>query len=68
MDIARVRRAASRVGIVNQYGSTETQQALAYHVVPLPPSGAAERLSGAFDVFPAGRVFPMRNCSCSAGQ
>ncbi|MEP6619263.1 MAG: amino acid adenylation domain-containing protein [bacterium] len=57
-DVSRLRRAAPRVRMVNQYGATETQQALGYLVIALPEYGAADKPVGAFDVLPAGRGVP----------
>ncbi len=57
-DVARLRRTAQRVRMVNQYGATETQQALGFHELALPDLGPVERPEGEFEVLPAGRGVP----------
>ncbi|HSG39301.1 MAG TPA: amino acid adenylation domain-containing protein, partial [Thermoanaerobaculia bacterium] len=48
-DVVRLRRLAPGVTVVNLYGSTETQRAVAFHVVPEETGGAAR------EVLPLGR-------------
>ncbi|HEY9420438.1 MAG TPA: amino acid adenylation domain-containing protein, partial [Thermoanaerobaculia bacterium] len=48
-DVLRLRRMAPGVTVVNLYGSTETQRAVAFHVVPEETAGAAR------EVLPLGR-------------
>jgi acyl-CoA synthetase (AMP-forming)/AMP-acid ligase II/acyl carrier protein len=59
--VARLRRLAPRLTVVNHYGSTETQRAVGYHVLA-PPSAAAagERPQGerSREVLPLGRGIP----------
>jgi amino acid adenylation domain-containing protein len=44
-DVARLRRLAPAVTVVNYYGTTETQRAVGWHVVgPEPPPGARQAL------------------------
>jgi amino acid adenylation domain-containing protein/non-ribosomal peptide synthase protein (TIGR01720 family) len=60
-DVARLRRLAPAAAVVNLYGCTETQRALAYHVAAAPsgPSDAAGE-PPASEVLPLGRG--MQDC------
>jgi amino acid adenylation domain-containing protein len=52
-DVARLRRLAPQVAMVNYYGSTETQRAVSYHEIP--PEGRDESGDG---IVPVGRGMP----------
>ena len=52
-DVARLRRLCPRLGVVNLYGSTETQRAVAFHEVPGAAPGRSE--GPAREVLPLGR-------------
>jgi acyl-coenzyme A synthetase/AMP-(fatty) acid ligase/acyl carrier protein len=51
-DVERLHRLAPGVGVVNYYGSTETQRAVSWHAVPRDPSSEPK------DVIPLGRGIP----------
>jgi acyl-coenzyme A synthetase/AMP-(fatty) acid ligase len=55
-DAAHLRRMAPRVTCVNFYGSTETPQAMGYHVLPAP--GEAEETARVKEAVPLGRGIP----------
>ncbi len=63
--VARLRRLAPRLTVVNHYGSTETQRAVGYHVLEPPAAPAAATAEGgrpraesSREVLPLGRGVP----------
>ena len=54
-DVARLRRLALRVTCINSYGSTETQRAVGYYVIPPEPEPEEGQAKA---VYPLGRGMP----------
>jgi amino acid adenylation domain-containing protein len=54
-DVARLRELAPRITVVNYYGSTETQRAVGYYVVPVPEGEGVEASARPKEILPLGK-------------
>lgn len=57
-DVARLLLLAPHVTCVNFYGSTETQRAVGYYIVPRPQSQSDDGIRAGKEVIPLGKGFP----------